>query len=88
MVKPGENISYHACKWLGKSCKAWNKHEKGDNIAVLDGTYGMATDYGITNEEMSKLSGRKSVPRMNSRNKGKWKEKTTRSSRERIRDSR
>nr|GEV47938.1 hypothetical protein [Tanacetum cinerariifolium] len=35
------------------------------------GTYGMATDYGIMKEEMSKLSGRKSVPGMNSRNRGK-----------------
>nr|GEY35916.1 hypothetical protein [Tanacetum cinerariifolium] len=45
-------------------------------------TYGMATDYGIMNEEMSKLNGRKSVPGMNSRKGEKWKEKTTRSSRE------
>nr|GEZ44024.1 hypothetical protein [Tanacetum cinerariifolium] len=40
----------------------------------------MATDYGIVKEEMSILSGRKSVPRMNSRKRGKWKGKTTRSS--------
>nr|GFB65607.1 hypothetical protein [Tanacetum cinerariifolium] len=45
------------------------------------GTYGMETDYGIVKEEMSKLGGRKFVPGMNSRKKGKWKEKTTRSSR-------
>nr|GEV02470.1 hypothetical protein [Tanacetum cinerariifolium] len=31
---------------------------------------------------MSKLSGRESVPGMNGRKRGKWKEKTTRSSRE------
>nr|GEW49274.1 transmembrane protein 18 [Tanacetum cinerariifolium] len=30
-------------------------------------TYGMASDYGIMKEEMSKLRGRKSVPGMNSR---------------------
>nr|GFC81493.1 hypothetical protein [Tanacetum cinerariifolium] len=45
-------------------------------------TYGMATDYGIMKEEMFELSGRKSVPGMNSRKRGKWKEKTNRSSRE------
>nr|GEY49297.1 hypothetical protein [Tanacetum cinerariifolium] len=49
---------------------------------LLRGTYGMATDYGIMKEEMSKLSGRKSVPGMDSRKRGKWKEKTTRSLRE------
>nr|GFC26479.1 hypothetical protein [Tanacetum cinerariifolium] len=42
----------------------------------------MATDYGIMKEEMSKLNRRKSVPGKNSRNRGKWKENTTRSSRE------
>nr|GFA46055.1 hypothetical protein [Tanacetum cinerariifolium] len=53
-----------------------------DSIAVLGGkrdhemgTYGMATDYGIMKEEMSKLSGRKSIPGMNSRKRGKWKER-------------
>nr|GEV85666.1 integrase, catalytic region, zinc finger, CCHC-type, peptidase aspartic, catalytic [Tanacetum cinerariifolium] len=48
----------------------------------VGGTYGMATDYGIMKEEMSKLNGRKSVPGMNSRKKGKMERKTTRSSRE------
>nr|GEX50263.1 hypothetical protein [Tanacetum cinerariifolium] len=33
-------------------------------------TYGMATDYGIMKKKMSILSGRKSVPGMNSRNRG------------------
>nr|GFB80993.1 hypothetical protein [Tanacetum cinerariifolium] len=42
----------------------------------------MATDYGIMKEEMSKLSGRKSVPGINSRERGKMERKTTRSSRE------
>nr|GEY03049.1 hypothetical protein [Tanacetum cinerariifolium] len=35
----------------------------------------MATDYGIMKEEMSKLSGRKSVPGMNSYEKGKMERK-------------
>nr|GFC32762.1 hypothetical protein [Tanacetum cinerariifolium] len=38
-------------------------------------TNGMATDYGIMNEEMSILSGRKFVPGMNSRKGEKWKER-------------
>nr|GEZ84166.1 hypothetical protein [Tanacetum cinerariifolium] len=40
------------------------------------------TDNGIMKEGMSILKGRKSVPGMNSREKGKWKEKTTLSLRE------
>nr|GEY31687.1 hypothetical protein [Tanacetum cinerariifolium] len=40
------------------------------------GTYGMAIDYGIMKEEMSKLSGRKSVPGVIAVKKGeKWKER-------------
>nr|GEU67167.1 hypothetical protein [Tanacetum cinerariifolium] len=38
-------------------------------------TYGMATDYGIIKEEMSKLSGRESVPGIISREKGKMEGK-------------
>nr|GEW10839.1 hypothetical protein [Tanacetum cinerariifolium] len=40
------------------------------------------TDYGIMKEGMSILRGRKSVPGINSHERGKWKEKTTLSSRE------
>nr|GEV47573.1 reverse transcriptase domain-containing protein [Tanacetum cinerariifolium] len=58
----------NACHILdGKGIMKW-KHGTWDNIAVLDG--------------MSILNGRNSIPRMYSRNRGKWKEKTTRSSRE------
>nr|GEV93392.1 retrovirus-related Pol polyprotein from transposon TNT 1-94 [Tanacetum cinerariifolium] len=38
----------------------------------------MATDYSIMKEEMSKLRGRKSVPGINSRERGKWKERNIR----------
>nr|GEX75295.1 putative reverse transcriptase domain-containing protein [Tanacetum cinerariifolium] len=43
--------------------------------------YAMATDYGIMNEELSKLNGQKSIPGIISCKKGNGK-KTTRSSRE------
>nr|GEV54054.1 RNA-directed DNA polymerase, eukaryota [Tanacetum cinerariifolium] len=46
-----ENISYHACKWLGQSCKACL----------------------LYHEEVSILSGRKSVPGMYSRSRGNGK---------------
>nr|GFB03808.1 hypothetical protein [Tanacetum cinerariifolium] len=35
----------------------------------------MATDYGIMKEEISKLNGRKSVPGINSREKGEMERK-------------
>nr|GEZ02933.1 PH-interacting protein [Tanacetum cinerariifolium] len=47
-----------------------------------DAAPGIVADSLLYHEGMSILSGRKSVPGMNSRKKGKWKEKTTRSSRE------
>nr|GEV99389.1 hypothetical protein [Tanacetum cinerariifolium] len=41
-----------------------------DYRLVIPGTYGMAIDYGIMKEEMSKLSGRKSVPGVIAMKKG------------------
>nr|GFB60447.1 hypothetical protein [Tanacetum cinerariifolium] len=51
-------------------------------ICHVHGTYGVATDYGIMKEGMSILRGRKSVPGINSRERGIGKKRTTMSSRE------
>nr|GFC58141.1 hypothetical protein [Tanacetum cinerariifolium] len=60
-----------------------------DSIAVLDGNWIMKwepmawqTDYGIMKEGMSILRGQKSVPGINSRERGNGKKRTTLSSRE------
>nr|GEX51028.1 putative ribonuclease H-like domain-containing protein [Tanacetum cinerariifolium] len=62
-----------------KSLSSRKSHDTGASyVMVMDheiGTYGMATDYGIMNEELSILSGQKSVPGINSRKRGKWKER-------------
>nr|GEY31929.1 copia protein [Tanacetum cinerariifolium] len=57
------------------TCMNFKVYQMDVKSAFLNGTYGMATDYGIMKEEMSKLSGRKSVPGMNSRKRGSGKKR-------------
>nr|GFB88462.1 putative reverse transcriptase domain-containing protein [Tanacetum cinerariifolium] len=74
-VHPGSTKMYHDLKqyfwWSGMKKDVATFVARDHEI----GTYGMATDYLLYHEGMSILSGRKSVPGINSRNRGKWKER-------------